>query len=411
MIKLVGSGSRQIKMLERCWLRDVVSGYLEQRASLGYRPSTLRSDQQILLRFAAFMQDGGQCSIAAIPQWIDRFADQCKNRLTRNGIRYTLLRFAKHLQVTGQLPQRDPGMPAPRFFKYVSAYERYLREQRGLAETSIAAKTAYCIKFMHNIYAAGVRKMSYLRRSAIEQFIKDEAQNSTRNSVVAHCSIIRNFLRYLYGSGQARVDFSSAVMVPQVYRHERSPRFLTAAEIQAVLRAAHVNTALGRRNYAILLTLATYGLRGAEVAHLCLEDIRWRTDTICVRRRKAGGNSLFPLTPAVGEAIAAYLEHGRPKSRRREVFLWGNAPFRPISTYAIAHVVRKHLGKAGLSAKCAGAHTFRYTCAQRMFEQNLPLKVIGDFLGHRNLDTTMRYTKIDLPNLRGVALNDGEDML
>jgi site-specific recombinase XerD len=87
------------------------------------------------------------------------------------------------------------------------------------------------------------------------------------------------------------------------------------------------------------------------------------------------------------------------------------APFRPITTIVVREVVQKHLRLAGLDTEGRGAHVFRYSCAQRLFEEEFSIKVIGDYLGHRSLDTTQRYMKIDIKHLREVALNDGEDLL
>jgi integrase/recombinase XerD len=411
MYELAGTARYKLEELKRCWLGDAISGYLEHRAGQGYRRATLQRDMLVLLRLAAYLRRRGQSSVTAIPQWIDRFAGRFKSPSTRQSMLWLLRRFVKHLKATDQLPLRQPNVPSPRFFKYVSTYERYLREQRGLAENTIAAIKAYCLNFMRYAYAAGIRKFGSLRRSVIEQFIKDQAAHSSRLTIAGYCSTIRGFLHYLYGSGQIRTDFSVAVVQPRIYRHERAPRFLTALEVEAVLQAVDVNTAIGRRDYAILLMLSTYGLRGSDVVRLRLEEIGWRAQTIQFCHRKGGQRSLYPLTPALAEALVAYLQDGRPLSRHREVFLWENAPFRPLSTTGIRHVVKKHLRKTGLPTQGKGAHTFRYSCAQRMFEHDFSLKVIGDFLGHRNPDTTLRYMKIDFPHLRSVALNDGEDML
>jgi integrase/recombinase XerD len=87
----------------------------------------------------------------------------------------------------------------------------------------------------------------------------------------------------------------------------------------------------GKRDWAILMLLVTYGLRGREVAALTLDDIDWKRDHLRVPERKAGHSTAFPLSPSVGEALADYLQHGRPWSDERRVFLRAVAPFEPIS--------------------------------------------------------------------------------
>ena len=79
-------------------------------------------------------------------------------------------------------------------------------------------------------------------------------------------------------------------------------------------------TAAGKRDYAILLLLVTYGLRSREIAALTLDDIDWKRERLAVPSRKAGHSTAFPLSSAVGEAIVDYLQHGRPQTTDRQVF-------------------------------------------------------------------------------------------
>jgi site-specific recombinase XerD len=161
----------------------------------------------------------------------------------------------------------------------------------------------------------------------------------------------------------------------------------------------------------MLLLLATYGLRSKETVQLELEDIDWWHDRIHIRGRKAGNNSVYPLTSSVGEAILSYLQNARPPSHHRKVFLTCNAPYRPICRGVVWHQVRKYLRRAGLDGRQASTHTFRYSCAQRLFDDEVPVKVIGDYLGHRCLSSTQRYMKIDIRHLRQVATGSAEDIL
>jgi integrase/recombinase XerD len=162
----------------------------------------------------------------------------------------------------------------------------------------------------------------------------------------------------------------------------------------------------------MMLLLTVYGLRGVEVAHLRLEDIDWRNKQLHIRGRKSGDNTTYPLARSVDDAIVDYLRNGRPASSDREVFLSVIAPFRPlVSGAAMASHVVKYLQQAGIVAHRPGTHLFRYSCAQRLFEAGMSLKVIGDYLGHVDLHSTHRYTKIAFDRLREVALGDAEDLL
>ncbi len=216
----------------------------------------------------------------------------------------------------------------------------------------------------------------------------------------------------MHRRGKTAVNLAGAVLGPRVYRHEQCPRFLTRAEIDAVLAAIDRQTPVGRRDYAMVLLLAVYGVRGNEVVRLRLDDLDWRSQLIHIRSRKAGNNTTYPLSVPVGEAILAYLRQDRPASAHREVFLTMYAPFTPFtSSEGLANQVKKYMAKAAIRVAKPGTHSFRYSCAQRLFDVGTPLKTIGDFLGHRNPSSTQRYTMIALDQLREVATGDGEDLL
>jgi site-specific recombinase XerD len=164
------------------------------------------------------------------------------------------------------------------------------------------------------------------------------------------------------------------------------------------------NTAMGRRDYAILLLLARLGLRSSEVAFLELDEIDWKAGQLSVRG-KSGQRSDLPLSTEVGKAIAAYLRYGRPPSSSRRVFLRAKAPIRGLlGPQAISSLVRHNLVRAGIQAPTHGAHQFRHGLATEMLRQGASLGEIGELLGHHNPQTTKIYTKVDLEALRTLAL-------
>ncbi|MHC4067199.1 MAG: tyrosine-type recombinase/integrase, partial [Planctomycetota bacterium] len=119
-----------------------------------------------------------------------------------------------------------------------------------------------------------------------------------------------------------------------------------------------------------------------------------------------------PLATRVGEAILAYLQNDRPKSHHPQVFLTLKAPFAAIRyTAQLGYLVRQYMAKAGIQVDRPGTHTFRYSCAQRLLDHQVPLKHIGDYLGHGDPNSTQRYTKMAMEALREVAMGDGEELL
>jgi site-specific recombinase XerD len=164
------------------------------------------------------------------------------------------------------------------------------------------------------------------------------------------------------------------------------------------------HTAIGRRDYAILLLLARLGLRSSEVVFLELDDIDWSAGRLSVLGKR-GQRSEFPLPSEVGQAIVAYLRRGRPNSTSRRVFLRAKAPVRGFRcSSSIASVVRHALQRARIDAPTYGAHQFRHGLATEMLRQGASLAEIGEVLGHRHPQTTTIYAKVDIQALRTLAL-------
>ncbi len=181
------------------------------------------------------------------------------------------------------------------------------------------------------------------------------------------------------------------------------PRAIAPAQIRQLLTSIDRHTAMGRRDYAIVLLLARLGLRSGEVVSLELDDIDWSAGRLSVRG-KCGQRSEMPIPPDVGQAIAAYLRHGRPHSASRRVFLRFKAPicgFR--GSGGIGSIVHHRLQRAGIDAPTHGAHQFRHGLATEMLRQGASLAEIGAVLGHRHPDTTRIYSKVDLKALHALA--------
>ena len=233
----------------------------------------------------------------------------------------------------------------------------------------------------------------------------------SQSSLSGAGACLRVFPRYLVREGCAPNDLSGVGESPRVYRRAALPRSLTWDEVRRVLEIVAQRTPGGKRDYAILLFLVTYGLRAREVAALRLDDIDWRQERLRIPERKAGHSTAYPLSPIVGQAVLNYLQHGRPQSTERFVFFRVVAPFRPLGSAAISSRAAHYLHRAGIRVPRAGSHTLRHTCVQRLVDAEFSLKVIGDYVGHRAPASTEIYSKVAVETLRKVALGDGEDVL
>jgi integrase len=182
------------------------------------------------------------------------------------------------------------------------------------------------------------------------------------------------------------------------------PTYLSAAQVQKALDGCDRATAMGRRDYAILMMLAKLGLRADEVATLTLDDIDWRASEILVRA-KGRQRARMPIPPDVGAAIVAYLRNGRPKSSCRRLFVRTIAPHIGFASgCAITMIAKTALDRAGIEG-CAhrGAHVFRHSLATELLRSGATLSEIGQLLRHENHDTTRIYAKVDIDALRTLS--------
>ncbi|TFH13368.1 MAG: integrase, partial [Lentisphaerales bacterium] len=197
----------------------------------------------------------------------------------------------------------------------------------------------------------------------------------------------------------------------RTYKLARVPRGIAEAQAHKVLESVDRTTDVGRRDFAILTLLYTYGVRGGQIRALCLDDIHWSQDRILFRATKGGKDSLLPLTADVGESLLAYLRNGRPHSAFGEVFLTCRAPYRPFrESGSLSEIIRRHILALGLEVPSKGSHVFRHAFATRMVADGHPFKAVADVLGYRYLSTTFIYTKVDFNALSQVALEWPEEV-
>jgi site-specific recombinase XerD len=288
----------------------------------------------------------------------------------------------------------------------VARYRAYLERVRGLSPLTVAHHGRSVTQFLTFLgHDAAPGRLHELQPSRIEAFLQIVSAHQARAALQHTVAHLRSFLRFLVTSGLVPAGFDIPIDTPRLYRHERLPRALSWETVHALLRAVDRSTPMGRRDYAMLLLIATYGLRSGEVVTLTLDDVEWRRNRLRVRRPKVGTTLELPLTPEVGDALVDYLQHGRPEVQYREIFLRVRAPQGPLKSTAVPEVFQAWVRRSGLPIPFQGAHCLRHSLAVHLLRQGTPLKAIGDLLGHRNPESTCVYLRLHVEDLRDVALN------
>jgi site-specific recombinase XerD len=305
--------------------------------------------------------------------------------------------------------------PAPKlrtqlFQEWIPPYLLFLSRHRGVSENTIAKNTFALGMFTDFLDRTGVVDLGNLTAKHIHDFClnPDSRKPMTRTS---YLGMIRRFLKYMFSQGRLERDLSSAIVPAKHYRHGGLHDVLTETEFNKLLGSLDRSSALGRRDTAIILLAARYGIRPSDILRLCLEDIQWRQSRVVFTQSKTGRELTLPLLPDVSKALVDYLRNGRPQTQVRNVFVRHIAPFGPfVPSDNLFHIMTKALRRAGLDQRPGrrGLYLLRHTLATRMLSANISIKMIADLLGHASTDSAFGYTKIDWPRLRSVALSIGE---
>jgi len=282
-------------------------------------------------------------------------------------------------------------------------YDDHLHDVRGLAAGTRRNHSRILAQLLRKKFAGGVVNMATLRAVDIHRFIAQQLGDSPSHSAAAQvASALRSYLRYRTICGDSLAGLSAVIASPVQWKLASLPRALKPDEIQRLLDA-FPNGRWPRRGYAIVRCALDMGLRAGEIANLLIDDIDWRQGTVILKGTKSRRQDILPLPMATGQALADYLQHERPATPSRALFVRRrDSRDIPITTAAVQKVIHHACRRAGLPD--AGAHVLRHTLACRLVEQGSSLKEVADVLRHRSLETTRIYAKLDTPNLVEVAL-------
>jgi site-specific recombinase XerD len=378
--------------------------FLRQAHGDGYSPATLAQMAWALLIVAeAVHREGGRITSKRLRNVLrqTRFKSTARPP-SANTVKLLLQPGERWLRSRGALiPEAERPL---KFAVELRVFTEYMRVEQGLSPTTIAGRHEQLRWFFASL-PSRVRSLRMVTIAHVDAFLKAYASRGwSRRSLCKLGGNLRSFLRYAACEEWCRLDVAQTIELPRVYALEDVPRAPSVEEIGRLLEhTASSADPLDIRDHAILSLLINYGLRRSEVERLTLDDLDWVAETIRVPRPKLRRAQCYPLSVPVGEAILRYLREARPGCSHRALFLTIQAPIRPLSGPSITFMVRKRLTRQGVQLNRRGAHCLRHACASQLLGAGFTLKQIADHLGHRSMDTTRIYTKIDLPSLRQVA--------
>lgn len=396
-------------------LEPHIDNYLKWMTERGYSRVTLHGYLGHLRAFTAFQKEKriklaeiSDSHITAFQNWYPKSYQgpfprrklyPHKIRIPQSAAVKSLLAY---LRCNGQISERK-AVDSDSLI--VSNYIHFLRVHRGLAEGTISNHRKLANQFYKWLE---VRSLIFttMKGKDVEDFILAFENPNTPTVRPQLVGFMKGLLRYLKANKIIGENCRPFLPNRKRYTHATLPTILSEVDVQATLKGVDRAKPNGKRDYAILQILKTYGIRGGELASLKLSDIDWRSQIIHVKQTKTRRNLDLPLTPPVSRAIIAYLRKGRPKhTKARTLFVNTNAPYCGMKTSGVAQVVARALDRATIKSTHRGSHIFRHTRATELLRNGKSLKTIGDILGHQSPNSTFWYCKLAVSDLRQVALD------
>jgi site-specific recombinase XerD len=307
------------------------------------------------------------------------------------------------------------GVPLPRTraraytipVGFHQATERFLARRRfeGILEKNMCTFSLYLERFFSYLTGQGVTEIPEITIPHIHGFLRFLIgfTNSTKDHTMR---AVRQFMSFCYENSYHPADIS--VDVPRVHYEKlaRIPSAYSYDDVMKLLSLVDRANPVGKRDYAVLMLLTRLGIRCGDICELRFENIDWEKNLISFTQHKTEKHITLPLFDDVGMAIVDYLRFGRPKSDSANIFIRHRAPFIPLISKSFYEMVSGYIGRAGLreQGKKRGPHALRHSLASRLLEENVPLPVISEILGHANTNTTAVYLSISIDKLRNCAL-------
>jgi len=366
----------------------------------GYTPRSAVNELRQVARLSRWLADRGLGAERLDRDRVEEFLafQRAGGRHRAEWSRPGLWCLLEVLEVLGALKQEEQAPTLSLTETLLCSFERYLLTERALAPGTVRGYVDHARRFLDGLQPGTA--LGEVTPSDVITALRRVADTVSVAAAQNFRAGLRAFLRFCFTDGIVAVDLSGAALAVTGRRRVSLPRGIEPAQARALLSSCDRRTALGRRDHAMLVVLLRLGLRAGEVARLRLDDFDWRAGELVVRGKGSRLDRL-PMPVEVGDAITAYLRRGRPRSRRREVFLRARAPFEPIAPGTVSSTVRRACRRAGIAE--VGPHRLRHTLACEMVRAEVPLVEIAQVLRHKSLQSSAIYARVDLDTLRQLA--------
>lgn len=301
----------------------------------------------------------------------------------------------------------DKATELPPEYDVVQKYLEWIISSKGCSRYTEKLRTSHLMAFFRFLEKSKVR-LAYITLSVLDNYITSLGKkNYSRATMAGIAASLKSFFLFAELQGLCRPGLKDSILIPKQYAEEGLPTFVSWDTVKKMISSQESSTATGKRNRAIMLLMAIYGLRCCEITNIKLRDIDWRREKIHIQRVKGGKLQTLPLIKEVGDAIICYIREARQNESGNEyLFLRALAPYNKMRAASLYHVVCKALKAQGLLLQKYGPHVLRHSCATYLMNSGHSIKEVADLLGHNRLDTTRIYAKVDIAQLIEVANMD-----
>jgi site-specific recombinase XerD len=393
-------------------ISDLVEEITKEMERLDYKPTVLKQYHIVWGRLCKQagdrpandfnMEFGMQFLEAAIQNHYRRLGEKSRHRWLR--AIYTLADFNRTGILSLRREKRNFVFAEPA----KTAFQSFIAHQSdiGMSEAHIRDTCLYLERFSTYLGHLSLSDISELDIQHIHGYVNNLAIYQLPTIYHTVC-VLRSTLRYLYSMGIVAMDLSTVVPKIRYSKKAKIPSAYTKEEIEKMINSIDRGNPKGKRDYALILLAARLGLRASDIANLTFSSFKWDRNIIEVMQHKTGKLVVLPLLNDVGEAIIDYIRYSRPKSDEPFVFLKLNAPNDIMLPNSIHSVVYTRLKSAGIKippGKKHGPHALRHSLASALLENDVPMPLITEALGHSDTESTTVYMKIDIAKLRECAI-------
>lgn len=399
-------------MQKKLRIQELVSKTKDSIQSIGYQKPSISFHKSVWKAFEEYAtaRNAEYFSVAFGNEFLNkRYGITSFKNLSSTQRQYIRsIQMLNEVQLHGYILTRHSARNYAYPPEFKAIFEQFIdyRESIGIVPSSMLTTKLHLERFAEHLNYKGLKDFSKVNMEFVYSFMRSISVYG--KATIDHTlRTIRHLFAWSFENGYMPKDLSSLVPRIRYQKFSKIPSAYTAAEVKQLLNVVDRENPIGKRDYVFLLFASRLGLRASDICGLKFENLKWETNRIELIQQKTGNILTIPLLEDIGLAIIDYLKHGRPLTDSKHIFVMHVPPYNAFKASSLYTVVSRYMNKAKIPApqgKKRGPHALRHSLASSLLEENTPLPVISEILGHVDTNTTSVYLKIDIDKLRQCAL-------